>query len=449
MKNSLLYFLCALGLTTAFSRGQTVLSREDALALALEHNYGILMSRNTLELADNNRSLANAGFLPNLAISSGATYNNADTDISFPGQFLEDGTPRPDLSINEAISRGYNARLTLNYTLFDGGVRWFNYQRLRTQYQITELQLRETIEQTVLQLFTVYFQVAFLEETLVNSQEALSISKDRAERAEAQFGYGQSNKLAVLNAQVDVTNDSIALLGVQRQLSTAQRDLNTLLGRSVDQSFTVDKEVTWASSELLSLSMEEALQNNVDVLQAKALLTQNKYDVKIAQGGYLPSVGLNGSYGWNENQNPRSAFFPGTINDSYSLGLGATLTWNLFDGGRTIIRANNARIVLENQTLAEKQTLLQMERDLRNARQNYENALEIYELQSLQVTTAQNNFERTKALYAQGSITSVEFRQAQLNWTNALIQRSRAKYDAKLAEMTWLRLSGSLLRTAP
>ena len=449
MKNSLLYFLCALGLTTAFSRGQTVLSREDALALALEHNYGILMSRNTLEVADNNRSLANAGFLPNLAVSSGATYNNADTDISFPGQFLEDGTPRPDLSINEAISRGYNARLTLNYTLFDGGVRWFNYQRLRTQYQITELQLRETIEQTVLQLFTVYFQVAFLEETLVNSQEALSISKDRAERAEAQFGYGQTNKLAVLNAQVDVTNDSIALLGVQRQLSTAQRDLNTLLGRSVDQSFTVDKEVTWASSELLSLSMEEALQNNVDVLQAKALLTQNKYDVKIAQGGYLPSVGLNGSYGWNENQNPRSAFFPGTINDSYSLGLGATLTWNLFDGGRTIIRTNNARIALENQTLAEKQTLLQMERDLRNARQNYENALEIYELQSLQVTTAQNNFERTKALYAQGSITSVEFRQAQLNWTNALIQRSRAKYDAKLAEMTWLRLSGSLLRTAP
>ena len=449
MKNSLLYFLCALGLTTAFSRGQTVLSREDALALALEHNYGILMSRNTLELADNNRSLANAGFLPNLAVSSGATYNNADTDISFPGQFLEDGTPRPDLSINEAISRGYNARLTLNYTLFDGGVRWFNYQRLRTQYQITELQLRETIEQTVLQLFTVYFQVAFLEETLVNSQEALSISKDRAERAEAQFGYGQSNKLAVLNAQVDVTNDSIALLGVQRQLSTAQRDLNTLLGRSVDQSFTVDKDVTWASSELLSLSMEEALQNNVDVLQAKALLAQNKYDIKIAQGGYLPSVGLNGAYGWNENQNPRSAFFPGTINDSYSLGLGATLTWNLFDGGRTIIRANNARIVLENQTLAEKQTLLQMERDLRNARQNYENALEIYELQSLQVTTAQNNFERTKALYAQGSITSVEFRQAQLNWTNALIQRSRAKYDAKLAEMTWLRLSGSLLRTAP
>ena len=449
MKNSLLYFLCALGLTTAFSRGQTVLSREDALALALEHNYGILMSRNTLEVADNNRSLANAGFLPNLAVSSGATYNNADTDISFPGQFLEDGTPRPDLSINEAISRGYNARLTLNYTLFDGGVRWFNYQRLRTQYQITELQLRETIEQTVLQLFTVYFQVAFLEETLVNSQEALSISKDRAERAEAQFGYGQTNKLAVLNAQVDVTNDSIALLGVQRQLSTAQRDLNTLLGRSVDQSFTVDKEVTWASSELLSLSMEEALQNNVDVLQAKALLAQNKYDIKIAQGGYLPSVGLNGSYGWNENQNPRSAFFPGTINDSYSLGLGATLTWNLFDGGRTIIRTNNARIALENQTLAEKQTLLQMERDLRNARQNYENALEIYELQSLQVTTAQNNFERTKALYAQGSITSVEFRQAQLNWTNALIQRSRAKYDAKLAEMTWLRLSGSLLRTAP
>ena len=77
----------------------------------------------------------------------------------------------------------------------------------------------------------------------------------------------------------------------------------------------------------------------------------NSYDIKISQSGYLPTVGLVGSYGWNLNKSPATAFFPGTNNTTYSLGVGASLSWNLFDGGRTKIRTKNAKLSFENQIL--------------------------------------------------------------------------------------------------
>jgi outer membrane protein len=42
-------------------------------------------------------------------------------------------------------------------------------------------------------------------------------------------------------------------------------------------------------------------------------------------------------------------------------------------------------------------------------------------------------------------VTSIEFRQAQLNLLNAELAKSQAKYNAKLAELQMLQVSGQLL----
>ena len=46
------------------SKAQGVLTLEEAIAIGLEKNYGIQISKNTVEQAENNHSLGNAGFLP-------------------------------------------------------------------------------------------------------------------------------------------------------------------------------------------------------------------------------------------------------------------------------------------------------------------------------------------------------------------------------------------------
>jgi len=431
--------------TISSIQAQLLLSKEEALSLTLENNFGIQMTRNSSAIAKNNSALLNTGYLPTFSATGGANYNTSNSEIGFPDQQLEDGSPRPNLNLDNQETQRFNGGLNFNYTLFDGLGRKYTYKRLKEQFALSELQLRETIEQTILQLFSVYFNVARLKETVLNLEQTLAVSKQRQKRAESAFNFGQTNKLAVLNAQVDVTNDSISLLQIKQELSNAKRDLNLIMNQPIETELDVETALTFVPEIQIEQWLETATENNVRLLQQQRNQQINAYDLKVSQSGYLPTLGLVGSYGWNLSQNPASAFFPGTTNTTLSLGIGASLSWNLFDGGRTLTQVKNAKIAVENQNLQEQETQLTFERDLANAQQNYENAVKIYLIQQKQVETGTYNFERSQAQYALGSITAIEFRQAQINLRNAQIQRAAAKYQAKLAELTLIQLSGQLL----
>ena len=127
------------------------------------------------------------------------------------------------------------------------------------------------------------------------------------------------------------------------------------------------------------------------------------------------------------------------------MSLGANLSWSLFDGGRAFTRVKNAKIAVENQKIITAEIQLTYERDLSNAIQSFKNAKQIYSIQKKQVETGTYNFERSQAQYNLGSITAIEFRQAQINLRNAQNKRTLAKYQVKLAELTLLQLCGQLL----
>ncbi|PCJ98767.1 MAG: transporter [Flavobacteriaceae bacterium] len=429
---------------------EKLLSKEEAVALVLDKNYGIQVAKNSVRVANNNRSILNSGYLPSLTGTAGASFNRSDSTTEFPGQTLEDGTPRGDAEVNKAESQRYNSGLNLNYTLFDGLGRFYNYKILKERYQLSELQARETIENTILQLFSVYFEVARLTENEHVLLQALEISKNRNKRAEYAFEYGQNTKLDILNAMVDVTNDSINLLNTRQQLKNTKRDLNVLLNENLNETYSVDTIVQFLPKIKLDEFIQQAIENNVAILQTERSLTINKYDIKVNKAGYLPTLGLTGSYGWNLNQSAPSAFltgvvFPGTNSTTLNFGLGANLTWNLFDGGGTTVRVRNAKIAFKNQELLKKQIELEVNRDIQNALAIYENRLLIYDIQGQNVLTNENNFERSREQFQLGRITSIEFRQAQINLLNAQTNKNLAKYDAKLAELQLLQLTGQLL----
>ncbi|TDT43759.1 outer membrane protein TolC [Maribacter spongiicola] len=429
---------------------EKTLSKEEAVIKALENNYGIEIAKGQVNIAENNASILNSGYLPTLTGTAAATYNNNNTTTEFPGQFNDDGSARDDISIDGAESQRYSSALNLNYTLFDGMGRFYNYKRLKEQYQLSTLQARETIENTMIQMFTVYFEIARLTENKNVQKQALEISRDRIIRSEYSFEYGQNTKLDILNAQVDMTNDSINLLNTEQQLANAKRDLNVVLNQDLASQYQVDTTITFIPKFQIVEFMDQAIKNNVAVLQTETNLNINAYDIKVNKSGYLPTVGLTGSYGWNRNQNAPSAFltgavFPGTNSNVSNYSLGASLTWNLFDGGSTTVGVKNAKITYANQELLRKQVELEVNRDMQNAMALYENLLKIYQIQEQNVFTNQNNFERSKEQFQIGSITSIEFRQAQINLLNAQTNKNLAKYDAKLAELQLLQLTGQLL----
>ncbi len=422
------------------------LTKDEAIRLTLENNFGILVATNNVEVAKNNKGILNSGYLPTLSLNAGADYQSANSTTSFGGAINPNtGEPRSDIEIEDAETQRYNAGLNLNYTLFDGLGRFYNYKRLKEQYNLTELQARETIENTILQLSSVYYEVARQSENIEILEETLEISRERVSRSNYLFEYGQNTKLNVLNAQVDVANDSINLLNARQQLVNTKRDLNVILDEDLDTEFEVDTVITFIPKIVLDEYLAKSSENNVTLLQNQSNLRISDYDIKVSKSGYLPTIGLTGSYGWNENRNPPSAFFPGNVADTYTLAAGVSLSWNLFDGGGTITRVKNAKIALDNQEILKTQVEKEVQRDIANALGTYKNRLKVFEIQQQNVLTNQNNFERSKERFKLGQITSIEFRQAQINLINAETSKNLAKYDAKLAELQVLQLTGQLL----
>lgn len=428
------------------ANSQELLSKQEAVTQMLANNFGIQLAENQVEVADNNQSILNSGYLPTLTGNALAEYNRANDTREFPGAFNTDGTPRDDVNIEDAETQRYNASLNLNYTLFDGLGRYYNYKQLKETYNLTELQARETIENTMLQLFSVYFQVARLTENVQVFEQALGISKDRVTRSQYAFEYGQNTKLEVLQAEVDVVTDSVNLLNAKQQLMNAKRDLNVVMNRELEAvGFQVDTLVDFQNQLLVESFVQKAPENNVTLLQANSQMQISDYQIKSTRALLLPSIGLTGSYGWNRTNSPASAFFPGSISRGDNLTLGANLTWNLFDGGRSIVGLKNAKILYDSQELQKQQFELQVERDIANAKGNYQNLLKIYNIQEQNVETNQNNLERSQERLKLGQISSIEFRQAQINLINVQTNKNLAKYDAKLAELELLRLTGQLL----
>lgn len=426
----------ALVFLTSVLSAQQLLTTEEAVKLTLEHNYGIQIANNAVEVADNNQGVLNSGYLPTLTTNAGASIDQQDTE----GQ-LANGETR---IAEGAETRRYNASINLNYTLFDGLGRLYNYKRLKEEFQLSELEARETIETTMLQLFSIYYSVAQLSENNQALNETLFISKDRLTRAEYQFDYGQNTKLEVLNAEVDINNDSINLINNELQLKNTKRDLNVVLGNQLTLEFDVDTDINF----LIQLNRDDLLEktkaNNVTLLQADKNIAISQFDIKTSRAQLLPSIGLVGSYGWNESSNNSPLAFV-LQNTTTGVSAGLNLTWNLFDGGSTITRMKNAQINLETQKLQREQLEIDIERNFNNAWDDYQNRLTVYRVQEDNIRTAQNNFERTQEKFKLGQVTSIEFRQAQLNLLRAELSRNQAKYDAKLAELTVLQLSGELL----
>lgn len=436
MKKVIITTLFLLIMSLGLSAQNTILSKEEATTLTLENNLGIKVAKNSRSINGNNASILNSGYLPSITGNAGGSIDKQNTEGEFGNG---------DVRTADGVeTRRYNAAVNVNYTLFDGLGRLYDYKSFKERSQQSELQVRQTIENTILQLFNVYYEVARLTENTQNLEEALKISKDRYQRSKYQFEYGQNTGLDVLNAEVDINTDSINLLNSRQQLRNTKRDLNLILNRDLTLPFDADTEVSFVSELEMENIFKESKTNNVNLLLAEKDITIAKYDWKASKSGYLPTVGLTGSYGWNESNNNNPLAF---LVQSTTTGLsgGVNLTWNIFDGGRTIIGTKNSKLTYQNQELLKKQVELEVERDIENAHDSYKNALFVLEVQDKNLETNTNNFKRTDERYKLGQVTSIEFRQAQLNLLNAELVRSQAKYSAKLAELQMLQVSGQLL----
>ena len=428
-------FLIPIVFTLNARAQDSLLSKQSAVDIALENNYDIRIAEGNVESAENSASIYNSGYLPSISASGGANYNVVDNFVE-----LQDGTSGEEKGVQ---TYSLNGGVALDYTIFNGLGRKYNYARLKENYNLSELQARQVIENSIVNIFAIYYEVARLTQNVSSQFETIDISRRRLQRMSFGYEYGQNTQLDVLNAEVDYNNDSITLRNLSLELSNVKRDLNVLLGRDVAIDFVVDTSITYMTGLYFENLMTHAIENNVAVLQNEGLLRTAEYGVKVDKSVLIPRIGFSANYNYNDRFNGSTAPFKSQITAGPNVN--ANLSWNIFDGGLTKVRVQNSRIAVQNQEIARQQNLQILQRNVNNAWAFYQNALFVLEAEKKNLQTNQRNFDRTEEQQKLGQITSIEFRQAQLNLLNAQLNFNQAKYAAKTAELALLQLSGDLM----
>ena len=415
---------------------QENLNVSDAVKLTLENNLDIKITENQNKIFKNNASFLNSGYLPKLSTSAGFNKSKQNVEIETPNNLTG--------KLDNMKSENSFSNISLEYVLFDNNGRKFNFKKSKELSSKSELEVKEVIENTLIQLYSIFYEVCRLNEEKEIIKSSLEISKSRLERNKTKFEFGQSTKLELLNAEVDVNTDSIRYLNAIKNLSNAKRDLNLVMNVDLDSDYILDQGVVYNSKENIISFYNNAAENNNKLKIYDKSVEISGYELKSIRSTYLPTIGLIGSYDWNEsiNDNPY-AFFNKNIYDGISGGV--NLRWDVFKSGKRVTENKNAKVMLENSKIEKEKAYLMFQKELNNSHDTYKNNLFILEVQEQSLNTSNNNFLRNSEKYEIGLVSSIEFRNAQLNLLNAKLSRNKARYDAKLSELYFLKVSGVII----
>lgn len=426
------------------SFGQEILMLDEAIKQTLENNYGIQVSRYNVEMSKNNAHPGNAGLLPRVSFDAGANYSNANSEVELINPNAGPGEPQFNIVEAEGLETySANAGIGVSYRVFDGLGNVYNYRVLKANANLSEEQTRGLIEQSLFQVVNAYYRVARLQGSADILREQLGTSASRLEYVKNQFQFGSANKLAILNAEVDINADSANLASAELNVSNAIRDLNLLMGGTLDRMYAVDTAVSYDADLRFEELKSSALETNASLETARLGQQIAELNLRVTQAGRYPSLSVNANYGYNYiNNGPFS--FARTI-QSLGLNAGASVNFNIYDGSRTSRNVQNAEISVARSLTQKKEAEQTLLRDLYVAYETYRNSLRIYDLESRSLKAAMANFERTQEIFKLGQASSVQFREAQTNLLRVKNRLNDLKYDIKLNEAQLMLLSGKMM----
>lgn len=423
-------FLVVLANTTY---AQDLLTVEDAVRIALENNYEIRLAKNELQIDTEGVSLGYAGILP--GVQASITDNNNIQDIS---QVRSDGTRR---ELNSGKNNNLSYGVNLDWTIFDGFGMFARYDQLKELQNLGEAELQQAVLGRVANVMTTYFEIIQQKQELSALDSTLVISQQRVEFAQNRFTIGKASKLEVLNAQVDLNTDQTLLLRQIELYANTKTQLNEIMARDIETAFTVEDAML--VDESLQLGELEALAKDQNPEIQAQLINKSiaELEFKRVRANRYPV--LVGSTGYNFNESESSLGFTSS-SSTQGFNYGFTASVNIFDGFTQNRDEKIAKLQIQNSNIVIEQQLQTLQSQLATAYQTYLTNVRLIDLEQRNEAIAKENLEITLEKFKIGTIPTIEFRTAQLNYINAKVRYSEATYQAKLSEITLKQLAGNL-----
>jgi outer membrane protein len=414
---------------------QETLSLSAAIETALKNNFSVNIATNEQQIAVNENTLGNAGFLPRVDLAAG--YSKA---LNNTKQQYSDGraVSRDNASVESLTAGGQ-----LGLTLFDGMRMFFTRSRLTASEEASTAALKLQIETTVSDIILAYFNAVKIRQQINVIEETITIYDERIKIADTRFTIGSASKLDLLQAKVDRNARQSELLKQRVLYEEALASLNQLMGKQEFSNYLLQDSITISYVPPESDFINSVLNNNRELRFRKASLDVEKYLVKEFQSLKYPVLDFNLNYNYSRTENEVGLLL---LNKIQGPSAGFTFSWNLFNGFNTNRGIKNARLNYNTADLLLSETRSTIVHDTHVALKKFQSDLEILKLEETNWNFARENSDVALEAYRLGTIAGVQLKEAQNSYQEAFSRLVEARYQAKVSETRLMQLNGDLVK---
>ena len=340
------------------------LTLDDAIARALERNLDLAVQRLNPQVFDLTLAQQLAAYRPTFdtAFSNNSRTNPSSTQLDGGESVVSDivtlntgvsqavgwggGSYQLNFNNNRAATTNFFSSFNPSYrSNFQASytqplLRGFRIDPTRQQIQVTrinrdiaDIDLRQTITNTVSAVRDAYWELVYATQTVAVQQQALELAEALVRDNEARVEIGTLAPIDVVQALSEAAARRQTLAQAEQALATAELALKQLIvGGTNDEYWRVSlNPIDLPTLDLAPIDLEEtirrALEERTDLERSRRQLDINEVNLSSMRNQRLPSLDLTGSYqlqGQGGTRFVRSGLggtvlteVPGGINDAF------------------------------------------------------------------------------------------------------------------------------------
>ncbi len=413
------------------SFSQEVLTLDQIIEKARQHNKTLKMSENEVQIATEKNKEVKSNLIPKIQANGDYKYF-----FDLPTQLMPAkafNPMAPDWQFKPAqfgVPHNINANVQIMVPVYNPQL-YGNIKTTKIAKQLSQLKFKKTKEQVFYDVSNLYYngqvvksQLQFLDGNIENTKKLLNNLRLLKEQGLAKGS--DVNKIDLQLQQLHTQKDK-----VQANYDKILDALKFYMGLPLDTHIEIDSHIDLQSDDYVYNKS-----NTLDYKMAKTKTELIKSEISTLKKSRLPSLSLIGSYGttgYGYDEEPHEFL------DFYDVSfVGAKLSIPIFNGTTTTHKINQKKYELENSQLQLDLVADKKSMDIKNATLNKEISKKNMQNIKAQVALAQTIYDQTILEQQQGmaSLTDVvmadnSLRQAQQDYLQAEIDYLKAVLELK------------------
>ncbi len=396
------------------------ISLDEAVRLAQQNSPLTVSARNALRTGKLTVMNAIGQYLPSLSLNSYA--NNSAGSTLFQGQVYPYTGPPWN------FGDGLNA----NLLVIDGGQRWFAYRAAQATQRANEE--NETVQRygvglTVKQQYYTVLQARELEAAGASAVEAAQVTLNYAA---ARVKVGATVRTDSLKAAVQMGTARLALINARAALRDANAALTRLVASNVEVTAIAADTNEVPRIDVDDASLTRMADDGPAVRQAIATSEASKSNRRsVVTGNFIPQIRV----GYNYSLGSSASYFnwgggPGTNTTQYTL----SASYSIFNNFTRELNTMQATVAADNADAALRDARFNARANLATLLDQYRTAIEIVDLQQLQIAAAQEDLSATQTRYGLGAAAYLDVLTSQTTVDAQRIALVNARFTARTAK---------------